>query len=1457
MLNRLAIGFIILLVSTPLLAARTINWASVDGSTSTTVASGSNISVSINVSTAGSGTDDNWQSTGWLIAGSSGALNCQNTSNHNNDGNYTETFNITAPSSGGTYNVYFVAYSNNGCSSGASAQYILSNAVITISEMTILSATVNGASSVTVDAGGAVNVEYTIQISGGNSEVEGTDWSISTTPPGGYTCADSSPDSPNNVNGTYTTGFNVSAPATPGTYNLYLVASDRDNCGGRESDVFTLSNALIVTPPVPRVDSMDRASFDPTTSNTIVDWNVLFNSSVTGVDASDFILVSSGGASGASITSVTGSGDNWTVSVNTGTGTSGSLQLNLIDDDSILSGATPLGGSGPGNGDFNGQSYTLIAPVCSTNPDIVFCDDFERSNPESVGNGWTIAENNLNNCNGNSGNRRCAGIDSDIPPFSNYSNPRANPTRAMFTRWNPVYVTSPVIDMGGKLAGELSFWMRRGHDDFSECPEAAGENYLVQYYASDNSWKILAQYPSSPSASLCDGRIFTPTIELPEDALHANFRLRFYQPSGSGDSGSGGAPGVLGYDYWHMDNIVVREKTAASFVGAFCDNFEGGLGRWSISAVSAPSGATIGDVDLGTLENQSPTHSLDLRWGYGVASTFKTDLTGVSGDISYWVRSGTTGNFDPDNNEDLLVEYFNNAGDWINLATYYGSAATGATFTATHTIPDDAKHSLFRLRFRHLNASGYDRDYWHVDDVCVGDLIPTADLSISKVRQGAIVPGANAIYAINVSNLGPGTLSGSIEVTDNLPNTLSFLSASGSGWVCSANFQNVTCNWSGTLAASEAAPLLTLTTSVASSASGTISNTANVSGTAVDNNPANNSSTDTAGIYIPGYVFTDKVCPTGVAIGSGPSPCNLVDWSSVISAQPVNSIYITALNSSGIPTQLSGTNPTTVNFDFALSCINPVSNAGIQATFSAVVDPLPLCAANGNIPTTWSNSMAAVFDATLPSVGPFEFNYTDVGNIELYVRNALATTQIGQTGAFVVKPAGFQLSSIHCTTADAANCGAGALPGGDNPAASSISGPSFIRSGDAFSVTVTAINSAGNATPNYGQEISPESVLLTPALIAPLDCDANPANDPDCAVPALGGNFAAFSSGVATGSNFSWDEVGIITLTPSVADADYLSTGNVTGTTSGNVGRFYPHHFSLGSQTLLNRSDLLCGSGFSYLGENFDLSFVLTAQNSSNLTTTNYTTTNGYARLNTVAELQYGAADTSRPVNLTSRLSNSSGAITFTSGVSNISDTMRISRLVDGSPDGPYNTSIGVAPQDEDLVSLTTFTFDVDASGSNDTAEIGTTLLYYGQLSLSNAYGSELTPVTVNLSLRFYDDTLSSFLPNLADNCTPFNVTDIDLSSATYIAPLSATNLGLTGVGTFNSGLASISMHDDINPLAGPGVTGEVIFSMTVPAYLHFDWNSDTIFSDDPVAKASFGIYQGDSRQIYFRQIYP
>jgi len=191
------------------------------------------------------------------------------------------------------------------------------------------------------------------------------------------------------------TGINGAAPAS-GNGGGGGGSGDGTRTGGNGAG----GKVILTYIPPPTVTSINAASTNPTAPATAVAWTVVFSTSVTGVDATDFVLVQAGGVTGATLTSVTGSGTTWTVNANTGSGT-GTLGLNLVDDDSIMGGGLELGGTGAGNGDFTGQVYTVPAPFCSPPSNIpagvtvtCVCDQFGRAslNPSTIfGGNWTLS----------------------------------------------------------------------------------------------------------------------------------------------------------------------------------------------------------------------------------------------------------------------------------------------------------------------------------------------------------------------------------------------------------------------------------------------------------------------------------------------------------------------------------------------------------------------------------------------------------------------------------------------------------------------------------------------------------------------------------------------------------------------------------------------------------------------------------------------------------------------------------------------------------------------------------------------------------------------------------------------------------------------------------------------------------------------------------------------------------
>lgn len=94
-----------------------LNSVEMDHSHSITVSSGATISAEVTVNID----SGNWKGTGWRISTAAphdnGDFTCVNTLDYNSHGDHTVTFNITAPTSNGTYNVYFRTFDNDSCTS--------------------------------------------------------------------------------------------------------------------------------------------------------------------------------------------------------------------------------------------------------------------------------------------------------------------------------------------------------------------------------------------------------------------------------------------------------------------------------------------------------------------------------------------------------------------------------------------------------------------------------------------------------------------------------------------------------------------------------------------------------------------------------------------------------------------------------------------------------------------------------------------------------------------------------------------------------------------------------------------------------------------------------------------------------------------------------------------------------------------------------------------------------------------------------------------------------------------------------------------------------------------------------------------------------------------------------------------------------------------------------------------
>jgi MSHA biogenesis protein MshQ len=485
--------------------------------------------------------------------------------------------------------------------------------------------------------------------------------------------------------------------------------------------------------------------------------------------------------------------------------------------------------------------------------------------------------------------------------------------------------------------------------------------------------------------------------------------------------------------------------------------------------------------------------------------------------------------------------------------------------------------------------------------------------------------------------------------------------------------------------------------------------------------------------------------------------------------------------------------------------------------------------------------------------------YKDVGSLQIAVKDAttvnleLPAGIRGATAGFVSRPDRFELSNIENA--------AGTIV---NPGAADAVGPVFIGAGTDFRATVTALDAEGDATPNYGQEAVPETVRLDVNLIAPFGG----------ASPNVGATvgFPGFSAGSSTGTDFRWPEVGIFRLLPAVGDGDYLGAGDVVGDESANVGRFVPDHFALSLNVPFLATQCVAGN-FTYAGEAFAYaiapSITATAQAANNALTQNYSgdffKMSSASLMNRTYTSASGLLDTSGvPPPATDPTVTETGpgvaTLVFNSGSGLNFDRTSI------PPPFAADIALSIDVVDTDSVAATANPAIFGAGGG--IAFTNGPEIRYGRLRFTNAVGSELVNLPVPLRAEYFAGPAIGFVANVADSCT----TNVDLVFGTFTENLAAgetciLDAGAPGASGEGCAVAAPLAQQFAEPpfasdfkltLQAPGANnyGSARIDSTVPAWLRFDWDASTPGDENPTGNASFGLYDGDSSQIYLREIY-
>jgi MSHA biogenesis protein MshQ len=541
---------------------------------------------------------------------------------------------------------------------------------------------------------------------------------------------------------------------------------------------------------------------------------------------------------------------------------------------------------------------------------------------------------------------------------------------------------------------------------------------------------------------------------------------------------------------------------------------------------------------------------------------------------------------------------------------------------------------------------------------------------------------------------------------------------------------------------------------------------------------------------------------------------------------------------------------TTAAIQFAGVCEDPGTCAVANMTITDVLAaPQSVPVFNtGTVNPAASGQSVDVFFENQPTVvnsrnnigATLNFTYPDAGKISLHAQfdipfdDDISGVRSGDrvengSETFIVRPFAFDV-----------DFGDDRLGGGAASLATDANGPAFARAGAGFDTTVSAIaweatddsnddgipdfeaDLSNNAvTTNFGQETGISDHTIRVSVVT--DDPGIPGAGDNPGVPGgqlgqivQGAIFDGFVSGVSIHS-IAIDEVGIFDLRAQlVQTADQITpevyfeevgSQNVDGGV-GNVGRIYPFNFELSNSSFgprVNQSmACVATSPFTYLGEDFGISFQINAKNALGNDTQNYI--GDFAKLTSLAELDIRAIQdvvSAADNDLTgARLVNSTMAANFgggwTNGILNLMGDMHISRQASGVEDGPFvGLQIAFGPIDDNDdgsvggnadndVLLDTFDVDLDDGvtepGTNVLRLINSHEFRYGRMLLENSFGPETEPLDIPLRVEYWDG--AQFITNLEDDCTSifYNVTEA--------LPANRTMSYVTAAGSYEAPLA-------------------------------------------------------------------
>lgn len=440
---------------------------------------------------------------------------------------------------------------------------------------------------------------------------------------------------------------------------------------------------------------------------------------------------------------------------------------------------------------------------------------------------------------------------------------------------------------------------------------------------------------------------------------------------------------------------------------------------WGGAWLMAAGGAQAANVDLNLtqcLTDPNPgirggeiTYRLNYENGSGAAASNSTITIPLPATSVYVAGSASSGCDHNGQVPGTLTCNFASIAGGAQGTAVFKLRTTGATSTSISSMASIA-----------VGAGDADPNAANNTQNCGATINNGADLSAAVSGPATAVGGGTITWTVNGSNSGPDAAANQ-TFTTTLPSTLTYVSASGTGWSCSASGQNLQCLRTSSLADSNAYPQLSLVTRLSNTvSSGNVTLAGSIGSSTGDPRTDNNTDSHTVAIS-PGadLEVTEAVpLPSPVAPGesltyvlkavnNGPSPA---------SAGFTLSFQLPAGFTPGSVTPTGAGWGSCSWSGQQLNCPYPGSYASGRSETVTITAIAP----NDSVPTTYngpSDNLATITAGAGGPVDPVLSNNTAVRPVQVAPDNAVDLAFTKNKGPNPVAVGSPIVSSIHMTNA--------------------------------------------------------------------------------------------------------------------------------------------------------------------------------------------------------------------------------------------------------------------------------------------------------------------------------------------------------------------------------------------------------------------------------------------------------